>query len=498
VHWPNLTALEPEVRAQLKSLQTALATSARDANITDAALSEAYGNMGQNYQAYSLNAAARECYLNAGRLSSQDFRWVYLRARMDQQDDRLNDAIRGYTIARQLQPQYVAVPVNLGNVYLQLNQLEEANKNFKAALVIDHDNAAALYGLGQVALSQRRYSDAVKYLEAALTQVPGANRIHYSLAMAYRNLGDTEAAMAHLRQQGTVGVRVNDPLVDGLEELIKGERTHLVRGRLALEARRYNEAIDEFHQAIKANRNSLAAHVNLGMALSQTGDLKGAAEHFEEALRIDPQNTNAHYNLAILLAKENKHVPAIAHLQDILSVAPKDAGARFFLAQELLRAERPEEALREFSRVAEAEPDNEEALLAQVTLLQQQRQFKQALERLKVAHAQYPQKVRTAELLAYLFAAAPQFDLRDGNRSLEIAQEIFNANGSSEHGALVALALAELGRCAEAAEWQRRTIASARQEHKTDLVQLSADLKLYERGQPCRPPGEAAPKSPLN
>ncbi|PYS72396.1 MAG: hypothetical protein DMF73_08365 [Acidobacteria bacterium] len=53
------------------------------------------------------------------------------------------------------------------------------------------------------------------------------------------------------------------------------------------------------------------------------------------------------------------------------------------------------------------------------------------------------------------------------------------------------LALAELGRCAEAAEWQRRMIAVAGQQHRTDLLErLNTDLKLYEQQQPCRPAAE--------
>ena len=63
--------------------------------------------------------------------------------------------------------------------------------------------------------------------------------------------------------------------------------------------------------------------------------------------------------------------------------------------------------------------------------------------------------------LAYLLAASPQYDLRDGARALELAQMIYQATGSLEHGALVAMALAELGRCTEASEWQRRMIAAA-------------------------------------
>ena len=209
-------------------------------------------------------------------------------------------------------------------------------------------------------------------------------------------------------------MRARDPLFDGLQDLIKGERIHLMRGKLALEASRYADAAVEFRKAISANRASLPAHVNLGATLIQTGDLKGAAEQFEEALRIDPLNTNANFNLASLLAQENKHSAAIVHLQSALSVNPDDLGARFLLAQEFLRSARTAEALAEFSRVVNGDPDNEDALLEQAKLLQQTKQYQSALDSLKKGHANYPQKGRTAAMLAYLLAASPQYDLRDG------------------------------------------------------------------------------------
>ena len=51
---------------------------------------------------------------------------------------------------------------------------------------------AAHYGLGQIAMSRRDYAEAWDHFEKTLAQVPGANRVHYSLAMAYRGLGDAE------------------------------------------------------------------------------------------------------------------------------------------------------------------------------------------------------------------------------------------------------------------------------------------------------------------
>ena len=490
LHWPDLTKLEGSVQEQVTSFQDSLAATVKDPTKSETALSEAYGKLGEIYHAYSLISPAQDCYLNASRLTPKDFRWIYLLGKLDQQEGRFEEAIRRYRVARTLQPNYVAVLVNLGNIYLELNRLEDATESFKAALAIEENNAAAHYGLGQVAVSRRGYPEAVDRFEKALAQVPGANRIHYSLAMAYRGLGDAKKARAHLAQQGSVGVRVSDPLVDGLQDLIKGERVHLIRGRLAFEAQRYAEAAGEFRKAVATKPDSVTARVNLGAALNQIGDLKGAAEQFEEALRIEPQRANAHYNLGVLLASQNKHEEAIVHLQSSLSVDPNDLSARFLLAKELMKSGRLEEALVEFSRVVQADPNNEGALLEQVKLWHRKGQFKQALDGLEKGHAQYPQKGRTAVMLAYLLATSPQSDLRDGARALELSQRVYNATGSLQHGALVAIALAELGRCSEAAEWQRRMIATAEQERNTDLLdKLRAGLKQYEE-ESCRPTGE--------
>jgi tetratricopeptide (TPR) repeat protein len=335
LHWPDVSKLEESVREQLVPLQDSLATTAKDRSISDAALSEAYGNLGQIYHAYSLTAPARDCYLNASRLAPKDFRWIYLLGKLDQQQGRFDEAIRSYQLARTLRPDYVAVLVNLGNIFLELDRLAEASESFNAALAIDPDDPATHYGLGQIAASQRDYAEAVKHFERTLARVPGATRVHYALAMAYRGLGNTEKVKAHLAQQGTVGVRVTDPLFDGLQNLIEGERVFLARGKIAFEAQRYADAVIEFRKAVAAKPDSVTALINLGAALTQTGDLTGAAEQFETAIRLEPEKGNAHYNLAVILARQNRHDEAITHLQAALKADPGDVAARNLLAQEL-------------------------------------------------------------------------------------------------------------------------------------------------------------------
>ena len=413
VHWPDLTRLENEVREQIKSQQDSLAIVVKNSSASQADLSEAYGLMGRTYHAYSLTVPARECYTNASHLAPGDFRWIYLLAKLDQLEGNVTEAIRRFQIAESLQPKYVAVPVNLGNIYLQLNRLDEAKASFVTALETDKSSAAAYYGLGQVALSKRNYVEAVDNFQKALALAAEANRIHYSLAMAYRGLGDAEKARMHLAQQGSVGVRVADPLIDDLQELVQGARVHLIRGKLAFEAKRYAEAETEFRLAASAQPDNVAAHVNLGAALTQTGDPKGAITEFETTLRLDSTNITAHYNLAVLLARENKHQESIVHLQTVASINPNDFAARFLLAQQLVKSKRLGEAL-------------------------------------------------------------------------DVAQSLFKATGSVEHGALVGWALAELGRCTEAVDWQRKIIEVAIKQRRDDLLaKFRADLQRYENVRPC-------------
>jgi tetratricopeptide (TPR) repeat protein len=480
--------MELDVREHVVWAQNQLIAAAKDSKVSAEKLADIYGLTGEIYHAYSLHPAAGECYLNAASLAPKDFRWVYLLAKLQEREGEAQKAIDYFVAARELRGDYLPVFVGLGNIYLQLNRLDEAEANFRRALELNDKVAAAQYGLGQAALSKRNYAEASRYLEKTLELSPESNRVHYALAMAYRGLGKMDQARSQLALSGTVGVRVFDPLVDGLQDLIKGARLYLIRGHTALQAARFADAAAQFRKAIAAQPDSVPAHFNLGAALSQTGDLSGAIAEFEETLKLDPNHPNAHYNLGLLLAQVSRDQEAIKHLQAAVSSEPTDNSARFLLAQELRRLKRVDEAEKEFARVVQSDPDNEDALLDWTAILLGRKEYLQALAVLEKSHQQFPQKGRTSVTLAYLLAASPLYEKRDGQRALQLASQAFEATKAINHGVLVAMALGELGRCDEAASLVRKMTTQATGEGQTELVEkLKSELKRYQQA-PCRPP----------
>ena len=143
--------------------------------------------------------------------------------------------------------------------------------------------AVARAGLGEIALRDGRFSEAVQYLEAALDRAPDAASVHYSLGMAYRGLGRLDQARSHLARRATSRLRPADPIVDALAALLRGERAQMILGRRAYEAGQFEEATAAFRKAVEASPSNAEARLGLGMALAQMGNAAGAIEQLEAA-----------------------------------------------------------------------------------------------------------------------------------------------------------------------------------------------------------------------
>ena len=84
-------------------------------------------------------------------------------------------------------------------------------------------------------------------------------------------------------------------------------------------------------------------------------------------------------------------------------------------------------------------------------------------------------------------ATCPEDSLRNGEGALEAARAVFRQNPGLETAQTVAMALAELGRFSEAADWQRRLLDQLRG-NGTPPPEVTERLEAYERGEAVRAP----------
>ena len=353
---PSLVGMEEAVREQLSTGLDELRQLAGSTEIAAAELAEAYGEMGQIYLAYDLVEPARACLRNAHRLAAADFRWPYLLGAVDQNERHLDAALASYQAALAIEPHNPAALIRTGNTYLARDEPDAARIYFERASVLPGATAAARAGLAKAAVARGDFAAAVSHFEAALTEMPQASALHYPLAIAYRELGDVEAARRHLALRGDVVAPFPDPLTEGLLQLATGAGVHLMLGHRALRLGNAEAAAERFRQALAANPRSAAAHQALGGALAQLGDTESTVRHYSASLAIEPENPQLHYNLGTVLVERGEDEQAIRHFQAALKWLPDYHNARYNLATALAQAGRFAEAEVHYRALLEAEP----------------------------------------------------------------------------------------------------------------------------------------------
>ena len=488
---PNLQAvplllsdtLEPAVLAQLDAARAGVA---RAAARTDRQLADAYGELAQVLHVYEIFDGAEAAYRNAVRLSTRELRWPHLLGYLLAQIGRLDEAAAEFERVLRLSPGHREATAYLADVNLRRGRLAAAREQFEA--IAEAFPAFASNGLGEVALRADRFDEAVGRFQSVLELFPTATAAHYSLAMAYRGLGRLDDARRHLALRGTGTVRVSDSVVDRLWTLVRGERGLVLQGRQLHEAGQFAEAADAFRRAIAAAPTSAAAHVNLGMALVQLGDTAAAIAAFRDAVAAAPDDAAAHASLGALLADTSRLPEAVrAPVGRLRPRAGRRRHSSLSSCERCCASAAPTKQSRYSPARRLVRRTTKQIVVELAILLADRMRYREAIARLDDAFRRHPARAATATTLARLLAVAPDRALRDGRRALDIATAVHATAATPVHFETVALALAELGRCSEAADWMRKAIDEARRTNEVvDAVRLEGELPKYLAAE-CRP-----------
>jgi tetratricopeptide (TPR) repeat protein len=486
---PDYSLMDEPVAEQMRARQTALTNITERSSIDRDGLAAAYGDMGKLLMAATYLDAAESCYRNASTLAPRDARWAYYLGHLYKSKGPIARSVASFERALELRPDDVATLVWLGEGYLAQGRFGDAESTFAKASSRDSKSAAALAGSGRTALARKDFARAVRMLEQALEIEPRASGLHYSLAMAYRGLGDASRAQAHLSLKGDIEPRPPDPLMWELDDLLESAQAYNARGARALAAGDGKAAAGFFRRAVELAPENLSLREQLGTALFRIGDRRAAAEQFELILRQSPQDARALFNLGVLDESGGRTEEATDRFRAALKQEPGHAQARVRLAAVLQRSGKTKEALDHYEKALEADPSSLDAAFGYAMTLVRLQRYAEARDRLSDGMNAHPAQTSFSHALARLLAAAPDDKVRDGKQAQMLVGQLLKQQPSIELGETMAMTLAELGQFEQAASLQREILATAEKAGRRDAVpRLTENLRLYERRKACRRP----------
>jgi len=484
---PNLATAAAPLQQLVRERQAA-AEQAGTSPAPDAARARAYGEFGMVLMAAEYFTEAETALQDAEALAPNEFRWPYYLGHLFRRLGNGAQATAAFERAVKADGSYAPALVWLGNSYLDEGKPEAADALFEKALARDPRMVAALLGRGRAALARKDYADAIGFLERGLTIDPDAKALHVPLALAYRGAGQPDKARTHVQSQGTTQLRPADPVYDEIDLLLETPVAYELRGGRAMSAGRYDEAIDAFQKGVALDPDQPALRHKLATALGLKGDLTAAIATMRETVRRSPTFAKGHYSLGLLYLQANDVARAAASFQDALKVEPSYVEPRLQLAHLLRRTGHSSAAVPHYRQVLDLDPRIADARFGLAMALVDVGKFAEARDQLVQGTETFPDRSGFVFALARVLSAAPDAQVRDGQRALSALQALPpSAQQTLEFGLVSAMALAETGRFTEAASFQEQVISNLPTSIDPRLrQQLQQALRAYQQRQPWR------------
>jgi predicted Zn-dependent protease len=133
------------------------------------------------------------------------------------------------------------------------------------------------------------------------------------------------------------------------------------RGREAMSAGKYKEAISIYQELVKALPAEPGLRLNLGMAHYMAGHYRDSIRHLEAAVKANPELTQAYLFLGASEQRLGNPTRAVPSLQKYVGKDGKDPRGRQLLGDALFAVERFEQAAEQYDALTKLEAENPKA-----------------------------------------------------------------------------------------------------------------------------------------
>jgi tetratricopeptide (TPR) repeat protein len=287
-------------------------------------------------------------------------------------------AVREYRTAIRLDPQLAAAHKNLGILEYQRGNFPPAQRALEAATRLAPADPVAWRFLGMTFAASKRPTAAIGPLRRSLELGPRDSATRLSLAAAEADAGEREGARTDYRllvgdasldahSQGAVGMALlalDDPeaaarqVSFALEHQPADEDLELVLARAQWAARRPEQAVTTLKNALPAAKDKAALYDCLGWVEQQNHHPTQAAEAYRNAILADPNRPEAYLHLSWLYDEHRHFEEAEKTLREGLRFVEAAYPLKVQLGTVLVLAGREREAVPILEEAVASQPHN--------------------------------------------------------------------------------------------------------------------------------------------
>jgi tetratricopeptide (TPR) repeat protein len=259
--------------------------------------------------------------------------------------------------------------LRLGNAFLNLGLLDQAEKNAQLALSLAPDCVACYQTLAQIADRQDNSEKALAYLVAAKKRAPADPDVLFefgkvclernlvddafsALSKAVELQPDNDSYVYVLGSANVASNRLPQALALFQQLLKKHPRDAILSyavGAVYYLQGKYGEAETSLKQSLAAQPNQVAASYYLGLTYDAIGDDDRAIPIFRELLRSNPRHAPSCVKLGGILLRAHQYDDAKQNLERAVSLDPDSVEAHYQLGLLLRRLGKSAESESEFA-----------------------------------------------------------------------------------------------------------------------------------------------------
>ncbi|KAH0520450.1 UDP-N-acetylglucosamine--peptide N-acetylglucosaminyltransferase 110 kDa subunit [Microtus ochrogaster] len=287
----------------------------------------------REYQAGDFEAAERHC-MQLWRQEPDNTGVLLLLSSIHFQCRRLDRSAHFSTLAIKQNPLLAEAYSNLGNVYKERGQLQEAIEHYRHALRLKPDFIDGYINLAAALVAAGDMEGAVQAYVSALQYNPDLYCVRSDLGNLLKALGRLEEAKA---------VTLDPNFLDAYINL----------GNVLKEARIFDRAVAAYLRALSLSPNHAVVHGNLACVYYEQGLIDLAIDTYRRAIELQPHFPDAYCNLANALKEKGSVAEAEDCYNTALRLCPTHADSLNNLANIKREQGNIEEAVRLYRKALE-------------------------------------------------------------------------------------------------------------------------------------------------